>query len=59
VIGRLDDRECMIVHYLRRLPAAAGFACLADCIRGHWAIEALHHIRDTTRVLPLLGSTSP
>jgi predicted transposase YbfD/YdcC len=23
-------------------------ACLADLLRGHWAIEALHHIRDTT-----------
>jgi predicted transposase YbfD/YdcC len=23
-------------------------ARLADWIRGHWAIEALHHIRDTT-----------
>jgi predicted transposase YbfD/YdcC len=23
-------------------------ARLADWIRGHWSIEALHHIRDTT-----------
>jgi hypothetical protein len=23
-------------------------ACLADLLRGHWAIEAVHHIRDTT-----------
>ena len=23
-------------------------ACLADLLRGHWAIEALHHVRDTT-----------
>ena len=23
-------------------------ARLADLLRGHWAIEALHHIRDTT-----------
>jgi hypothetical protein len=23
-------------------------ALLADYLRGHWAIEALHHIRDTT-----------
>jgi predicted transposase YbfD/YdcC len=28
--------------------AQAGPARLADLIRGHWAIEALHHIRDTT-----------
>lgn len=36
-------------------PRAAASACgqagpaeLAGCIRGHWAIEALHHIRDVT-----------
>jgi predicted transposase YbfD/YdcC len=23
-------------------------ACLADLLRGHWAIEALHHVRDVT-----------
>jgi hypothetical protein len=23
-------------------------ACLADLLRGHWAIEAVHHIRDVT-----------
>jgi hypothetical protein len=23
-------------------------ACLADLLRGPWAIEALHHVRDTT-----------
>ncbi|WP_233527460.1 ISAs1 family transposase [Micromonospora craniellae] len=28
--------------------AAAGPADLADWLRGHWAIEVLHHIRDTT-----------
>ena len=26
----------------------AGPARLADLLRGHWAIEALHHIRDVT-----------
>jgi hypothetical protein len=29
-------------------PAQASPARLADWIRGHWGIEALHHIRDTT-----------
>jgi predicted transposase YbfD/YdcC len=28
--------------------AQASPARLADYIRGHWGIEALHHIRDTT-----------
>ena len=28
--------------------AQAGPAQLADLIRGHWVIEALHHVRDTT-----------
>ena len=28
--------------------AQASPARLADLIRGHWAIEALHHVRDTT-----------
>ena len=28
--------------------AQASPARLADLLRGHWAIEALHHIRDTT-----------
>jgi predicted transposase YbfD/YdcC len=28
--------------------AQASPARLADYVRGHWAIEALHHIRDTT-----------
>jgi hypothetical protein len=26
----------------------AGPARLADLLRGHWAIEALHHVRDVT-----------
>jgi hypothetical protein len=26
----------------------ASLACLADWMRGHWGIEALHHLRDTT-----------
>jgi hypothetical protein len=28
--------------------AQASPARLADLLRGHWAIEALHHVRDTT-----------
>jgi hypothetical protein len=37
------------VHAVTSLTAAqASTARLADWIRGHWAIEALHHIRDTT-----------
>jgi predicted transposase YbfD/YdcC len=28
--------------------AQASPACLADLLRGHWAIEALHHLRDVT-----------
>jgi hypothetical protein len=28
--------------------AQASPACLADLLRGHWAIETLHHVRDTT-----------
>jgi hypothetical protein len=28
--------------------AQASPACLADLLRGHWAIEALHHVRDST-----------
>jgi hypothetical protein len=28
--------------------AQASPARLADYLRGHWAIEALHHVRDTT-----------
>jgi len=31
-----------------RTAAQASPARLADWIRGHWGIEALHHLRDTT-----------
>jgi predicted transposase YbfD/YdcC len=37
------------VYAITNLTACqASPAHLADYIRGHWAIEALHHIRDTT-----------
>jgi predicted transposase YbfD/YdcC len=37
------------VHAVTNLTAAqASPARLADWIRGHWGIEALHHIRDAT-----------
>jgi hypothetical protein len=37
------------VYAITNLTAAqASPARLADAIRGHWGIEALHHIRDTT-----------
>jgi hypothetical protein len=37
------------VYAITSLPfAQASPARLADLIRGHWAIEALHHIRDVT-----------
>jgi predicted transposase YbfD/YdcC len=37
------------VHAVTSLTAAqASPARLADYVRGHWGIEALHHIRDTT-----------
>lgn len=37
------------VYAITNLHAAeAGPADLADALRGHWAIESLHHIRDTT-----------
>jgi predicted transposase YbfD/YdcC len=37
------------VHAVTNLTAAqASPARLADYVRGHWGIEALHHIRDTT-----------
>jgi predicted transposase YbfD/YdcC len=32
----------------RRTAVLASPARLADPLRGHWAIEALHHLRDTT-----------
>ena len=39
----------VIVYAVTNLSAAqASPARLADWIRGHWGIEALHHIRDTT-----------
>ena len=38
-----------IVHVITSLPAAqADPATLAALVRGHWQIEALHHIRDRT-----------
>jgi hypothetical protein len=37
------------VYAITNLHAAqASPARLADWIRGHWGIEALHHIRDVT-----------
>ena len=39
----------MTVYAVTNLTAhQASPAHLADYIRGHWGIEALHHIRDTT-----------
>ncbi|HEV8163701.1 MAG TPA: ISAs1 family transposase [Actinomycetota bacterium] len=39
----------VVVYAITSLPFAhASPARLADLIRGHWAVEALHHIRDTT-----------
>ena len=39
----------MTVYAITSLTAAqTSPARLADWIRGHWGIEALHHIRDTT-----------
>jgi predicted transposase YbfD/YdcC len=39
----------MTVYAVTNLTATqASPARLADYIRGHWGIEALHHIRDTT-----------
>ena len=38
-----------LARSLAGLPAnAACSARLADYLRGHWSIEALHHVRDTT-----------
>jgi predicted transposase YbfD/YdcC len=48
---RHHPRRCttVTVYAITSLPhAQAGPARLADLIRGHWAIEALHHVRDTT-----------
>lgn len=37
------------VYAITNLTAAQAIpADLADALRGHWAIESLHHIRDTT-----------
>jgi hypothetical protein len=56
----LDTRKTRALHTPRRFKTVilyavtslsfeqASPACLADLLRGHWAIEALHHIRDTT-----------
>jgi hypothetical protein len=39
----------VVVHAVTSLTAAqASPARLADWVRGHWGIEALHHIRDVT-----------
>jgi hypothetical protein len=41
--------RAMTVYAVTNLTAAqASPARLADWIRGHWGIEALHHLRDTT-----------
>jgi predicted transposase YbfD/YdcC len=38
----------VVVYAITSLPFAhASPARLADPIRGHWAVEALHHVRDT------------
>jgi hypothetical protein len=42
----VHDRDVSALTSLTH--AQAGPARLADLIRGHWAIEALHHLRDTT-----------
>ena len=39
----------MTVHAVTSLTAAQAYpARLADYMRGHWSIEALHHLRDAT-----------
>ncbi|WP_218942017.1 ISAs1 family transposase [Salinispora sp. H7-4] len=44
-----DRWSTVTVYAITNLSAAqAGPAELADWLRGHWAIETLHHIRDTT-----------
>jgi hypothetical protein len=66
---RIDQPAATLWYHVTSLTAAhASPARLADYVRGHWGIEALHHIRiaaalrrnarDPTRVLPLLGVTS-
>jgi hypothetical protein len=39
------DRDRLCHHQPR---VRAGQPWLADLLRGHWAIEALHHLRDVT-----------
>jgi hypothetical protein len=41
--------RAVVVYAVTSLTAAqASPARLADYVRGHWGIEALHHLRDTT-----------
>jgi hypothetical protein len=40
------DRDRLCDHQPRLRPGQP--ACLADLLRGHWAIEGLHHLRDVT-----------
>jgi predicted transposase YbfD/YdcC len=41
--------QTVIVYAVTSLRfAQASPACLADLLRGHWAIQALHHVRDVT-----------
>jgi hypothetical protein len=42
----VHDRDGLRHHQPH--PPQVSPARLADLIRGHWAIEALHHVRDTT-----------
>jgi predicted transposase YbfD/YdcC len=45
--GQRTSKE--IVHVITSLPTdLAGPAALAGLVRGHWSIEALHHVRDQT-----------
>ena len=47
--GRRRRWQTVTVYAITSLPfEAASPARLADLLRGHWAIEAVHHIRDTT-----------
>jgi hypothetical protein len=46
---RRRRRQTVTVYAITSLPfAQASPARLADLLRGHWAIEAVHHLRDTT-----------
>jgi predicted transposase YbfD/YdcC len=41
--------RAVVIYAITSLPfESASPARLADLLRGHWAIEALHHVRDTT-----------